>query len=178
MKKIYIDELSKLKQKSFVDQKIYNQFWRWINTETKILKADGTQHHVCVMFAPFDRQTKQIFLIHHRKADLWMIPGGHVEPNEKPVDCVIREFAEELGKKMLPQQIELFNLAITSIENPRQTCKTHYDLWYIVNTPVETYTLEPGAFYSASWYSLDVAVKKVIVPGFQTLLRKLADYTL
>lgn len=37
-------------------------------------------------------------LLHwHRKNRLWLPPGGHIEPNEDPVQAVLREVEEETG---------------------------------------------------------------------------------
>ena len=40
----------------------------------------------------------QILLSYETKADLWMIPGGGLEPGESNEECVLREVAEETGK--------------------------------------------------------------------------------
>ncbi|WBA55398.1 NUDIX domain-containing protein [Providencia sp. 21OH12SH02B-Prov] len=38
------------------------------------------------------------FLLHkHRKLNIWLPPGGHIEENEEPQDAVIREVLEETG---------------------------------------------------------------------------------
>ena len=39
----------------------------------------------------------KVLLIHHKKLDLWLPPGGHIEKNETPDEAVKREFREELG---------------------------------------------------------------------------------
>ena len=39
----------------------------------------------------------RVLLIHHKKLDMWIPPGGHIEENETPDDAVIREFREELN---------------------------------------------------------------------------------
>ena len=44
----------------------------------------------------FSRQG-QILLIHHKKLNVWLPPGGHVEKNERPDDAVLREIFEETG---------------------------------------------------------------------------------
>lgn len=41
-------------------------------------------------------QTK-ILLIHHRKLDLWLPVGGHIEENETPDQALLREIKEEVG---------------------------------------------------------------------------------
>ncbi len=39
----------------------------------------------------------RILLHWHRKNQLWLPFGGHIEPNEDPVQCVLREVEEETG---------------------------------------------------------------------------------
>ena len=40
-------------------------------------------------------------LLHwHRKVGLWLPPGGHIEPNETPVEAVVREALEETGMRV------------------------------------------------------------------------------
>lgn len=34
----------------------------------------------------------KVLLIHHKKLNLWLPPGGHIEKNETPDDAVKREF--------------------------------------------------------------------------------------
>lgn len=44
----------------------------------------------------FDRNFK-ILLIHHKKFDRWMVPGGHIESFENQIEATIRETKEETG---------------------------------------------------------------------------------
>jgi 8-oxo-dGTP pyrophosphatase MutT (NUDIX family) len=39
----------------------------------------------------------QLALIHHKKFDRWMVPGGHIEPFENQMEAAIREAWEETG---------------------------------------------------------------------------------
>jgi 8-oxo-dGTP pyrophosphatase MutT (NUDIX family) len=41
-----------------------------------------------------------VLLIHHKKFDRWMIPGGHIEPLENPNEGALREVMEETGIKI------------------------------------------------------------------------------
>jgi ADP-ribose pyrophosphatase YjhB (NUDIX family) len=38
-----------------------------------------------------------VLLLWHRKLQMWLPPGGHVEPNELPDEAAVREVAEEAG---------------------------------------------------------------------------------
>ncbi len=46
-----------------------------------------------VVFDDDDR----VLLVHHNKIGLWLYPGGHIDPNEDPVQAAVREVAEETG---------------------------------------------------------------------------------
>jgi len=39
----------------------------------------------------------RVLLIHHRKLDLWLPVGGHIEANETPDQALRREIMEEVG---------------------------------------------------------------------------------
>jgi len=39
----------------------------------------------------------KVLLIHHKKLDLWLPPGGHIDKDETPDDALRREFKEELN---------------------------------------------------------------------------------
>ena len=39
----------------------------------------------------------KILLLNHRKLNVWLYPGGHVEWNETPDETVVREVKEETG---------------------------------------------------------------------------------
>ncbi len=46
-------------------------------------------------------QENQMLLIHHKKLDLWLPPGGHIDPNETPDEAILREIDEETGLKVI-----------------------------------------------------------------------------
>jgi 8-oxo-dGTP pyrophosphatase MutT (NUDIX family) len=59
-------------------------------------------HITCtgLVLAP-DRQ--RILLVHHRRLDRWLLPGGHVEPEDAEIwDTARREVIEETGAVLAP----------------------------------------------------------------------------
>ena len=51
----------------------------------------------------------------HRKLELWLPPGGHVDPNELPDEAAVREVLEETGIR-----VELVGERGVGVEYPRQ----------------------------------------------------------
>lgn len=55
--------------------------------------------HLVSYFTLFDHQHSKILLVNHKKAQLWLPPGGHIEINEDPKETVRRECLEELNSE-------------------------------------------------------------------------------
>jgi len=48
------------------------------------------------LFSKIENEIK-LLLLHHKKLNRWLIPGGHIEEYENPVEAVKRETFEETG---------------------------------------------------------------------------------
>ena len=66
----------------------------------------------------------KVLLIHHRKLDLWLPVGGHIDPDEVPDDAMIREAKEEVGLDItligvpqLPYEFPVRRLLVGQISN-------------------------------------------------------------
>ena len=53
--------------------------------------------HVTGSAFAIDPAARTVLLIHHRKLDRWLQPGGHVDEGESPLEAARREVAEETG---------------------------------------------------------------------------------
>ena len=52
----------------------------------------------------------RVALVRKRGTSRFMLPGGKIEPGEKPEECAIREAAEELGVSLDPQRLVLLGV--------------------------------------------------------------------
>ena len=53
----------------------------------------------------------------HKDRDTWEIPGGHIEPGEKPMEAAARELHEETGA----EAFELKKICAYSVEHEERT---------------------------------------------------------
>lgn len=72
-----------------------------------------------------------VLLVDHRNAQLWLPPGGHVEPGEHPRATAVREIEEELG--VVPRHEIESPLMITCTTTVGLTAgHTDVSLWYLM----------------------------------------------
>ncbi len=102
--------------------------------EGQLTRDENPISHSCVYFAGYDKETKNVFIGHHKKSGLWLFNGGHIDRGETPEEAVDREISEEWGVRISHESIgEPKLLTIAPINNPNKPCRTHFDIWYFVS---------------------------------------------
>jgi 8-oxo-dGTP pyrophosphatase MutT (NUDIX family) len=134
--------------------------------EGQLTRDENVISHLCVYFLPYNHETGQVFIIHHRKANKWLSPGGHIDRGEDLLTALNREIKEELGVPdvfaVLPDP---FLISITPIDNNTQPCKEHLDVWFLSETDGKNFNVDPHEFYTAKWATLEEARKDMIDPA-------------
>jgi len=59
-------------------------------------------------------EKNEVLLVKHKKLGVWIYPGGHIEENETPDECVIREILEET--KLEAEIVDTRNQALAAPE--------------------------------------------------------------
>jgi 8-oxo-dGTP pyrophosphatase MutT (NUDIX family) len=85
----------------------------------------------------------RVLLHWHPKVKAWLPPGGHIEPNEDPVQAVLREVREEAGvaAEVISQMPDLalsypnqvappFTIMVEDIHDPMKGLHQHIDMIY------------------------------------------------
>ena len=171
------DLLHSLINKPYVDQYVLNEFLIRSNRDD-LIKFDNFTDHFCTFFLPIHIPSRSLYLVHHIKADDWIPPGGHIDKNELPLNTIKREFNEELSFRLTHEPINFFNISIKHIvNNPRNTCKVHYDLWFTV-TMKEQYDFSflKKEFHDAKWTAIDDAIGKSHYPHINAIYQKMKSY--
>lgn len=89
----------------------------------------------------------KVLLVRHKKLNIWLAPGGHIELNELPHQAAVREFTEETGLKgeVISFATEMkgtsseylplpFAVNLHTINKPRGNsfCEQHYAFSYFI----------------------------------------------
>lgn len=148
----------------------------WINSGAEIFrlkKPDIPNKHLVSYFIVFDDQAQKVLLCDHKKAQLWLPPGGHVDPGEHPRETARRECLEELQLEAdFWQEAPLF---ITSTVTVGLTAgHTDVSLWYLLkgNTG-DTYAFDEREFNTVEWFDLDAIPFQRSDPHMHRFVEKL-----
>jgi 8-oxo-dGTP diphosphatase len=146
----------------------------WIDSGAPLcrtLKPATPPKHLVSYIAVVDG--RDVLLVDHKSAQLWLPPGGHVEPGEHPRETVVRELFEELKV-----------VAKHNITEPLMvTCTTtvgldagHDDvsLWYVVTVDRgQDIQFDRQEFARVKWFGYsDVPIHRCD-PQLQRFLAKL-----
>ncbi len=66
-------------------------------------EADEVAH--CLTAAGMLILDDHVLLVRHRKLDIWLSPGGHIDPDELPHEAAEREFFEETGLRVRARRV-------------------------------------------------------------------------
>lgn len=110
-------------------------------------------------FLLIDKAERQVLLVDHKKAQLWLPSGGHVEPEEHPRVTVEREIEEELGCKAEFIQETPFFLTATpteGLDNYEGVIHTDVSLWYLLKGDIhQVYDYDKCEFHCIQWFGVD-----------------------
>ena len=144
-----------------------------------VTRDEDPESHICVYFAPYDPQAKEVFIGMHIKARTWLFNGGHVDKDETVDQTLPREMKEEWGMVIkTPSKPHL--LTTTDIDNPGvQTCRKHFDVWYFIPVKKETFSpnkeLLAKEFTNMQWMSIEEAYNNITDPATRKALDRITS---
>ena len=170
--------ISNIQPTDFLEQEHKTETLNWIASGApifRIQKPDVPPKHLVSYFVLLDIDARKILLVDHKKAELWLPSGGHVEPNEDPKETVRRECFEELA--VVADFLFDEPIFITSTQTVGMTAG-HWDisLWYVLKgNSLQTYTYDADEFNSIKWFDLENIPLDRSDPHMQRFIEKLKD---
>lgn len=130
----------------------------------------GEKHLTASVLVATNEQPVRVLLLHHRKHQTWLQPGGHVELFENPWETAVRELEEETGLDVsaylpAPRSIAKDSFQLTPPDfvgqylvpaTSDQPAHYHVDWLYVVKIPQAVpLTNEKEKSYDIGWFSLE-----------------------
>ena len=93
--------------------------------------------------------------------NMWDVPGGHVEADESPEKCIVREMKEEMD--LILDEFELFS----KIEFED---RIEYTFWTRADLDIDEIELTEGQ--KLKWFTRDEAKRTQLAYGFNEIVEK------
>lgn len=106
----------------------------------------------------------------HKRLNIWLQPGGHIESGESPAEAAMREAVEETGLTVAhPSQGEWF---VHVDVHPGPRGHTHFDLRYVLCSPLVPPSPPVGESSEVRWFPRHEA-QAIADDGLAGALRRL-----
>ena len=159
-----------------IEEEHINFVKRWIASGVEIFrraKPDIPNIHLVSYFMVVDQTSNEFLLVDHKKAQLWLPPGGHVEINEHPMETVKREVKEELGieAKFLFED-PLFLTVTNTVGNIAP--HTDVSLWYLLKGNRNDHLrFDSNEFHQIRWFSREAIPFEQTDPHMKRFIDKI-----
>jgi 8-oxo-dGTP diphosphatase len=149
---------------------------RWLTSGVEIFRTEKPatpETHLVSYFILVSPDQTQVLLVDHKKAELWLPSGGHVDPGEHPKETVKREAKEELGieAEFLFEE-PIFLTVSKTVGNVRQ--HTDVSLWYVLKgDPKHPLIYDAEEFHQIQWFGIDEIPLERADPHMKRFVQKL-----
>lgn len=146
----------------------------------------GDKHYTASVLLLTDAKPTKVLLVHHKKLDKWIQPGGHQETYENYYEAAIREVREETGvdirqympvpkrmdefSEMLPKPDYILEERIPAYGD--QPEHYHLDITFIVRLPEFLPMHEQSGAHDISWFTADEVESLKTFDELKAILRE------
>lgn len=127
---------------------------QFLESGANLYSRQNTFGHITASSWILSNDLSSVLLINHKKYNIWVAPGGHVDEGELPSEAAVRETLEEVGvSNLISLSSDIFDIDIHRIpasEKKNEPEHWHADVRYIFkvgeNTQVDLNLEECNAY--------------------------------
>lgn len=135
----------------------------------------GPPVHLTTSTFVFADNLDSVLLVAHRKARLWLQPGGHLEPGDDDLPAAaLREATEETGLPDLQLLPGIVHLDRHTLAESFGRCREHLDVRYAAIAPAGSRPAVSAESEAVEWWPL-AAFPQRTDPSLPAAMRYVAD---
>ncbi len=165
-----VTELSFLPRYHALLQQCPDSFWK---------RRNFNPGHVTASAWIVNKERTHTLLIHHRAAQMWFQPGGHIEPEDASFfAAVLREVAEETGHEGVLVSDAFFDVDIHLIKDRPERNEPqheHFDVRVLVEVPYTETVVSDDGVLGIQWVALADVSAVNATPSLARMVLKTHD---
>lgn len=140
------------------EQATAGRFLEKVSLEPDCLYRDNRAGHLTASAWVLDASGTRVLLMHHRKLNRWLQPGGHADGDPDLQAVARREVEEETGLADLSlSESGIFDLDIHRIPARGDFAEhDHFDVRFLFKAPESAQLVANHESYEVAWVSLDL----------------------
>ena len=152
-----IQELIHYKSFDSVEEDFRQRFLKLLQNEADCFYRHLAHGHITGSALVMNPDASKVLLMHHRKLDRWLQPGGHTDGDENVARVAEKEAREETGLQSIRLlKASIFDLDIHRIpERKNEKEHLHYDIRYIFQANPEEALQQNKESKALAWVPLD-----------------------
>lgn len=150
------------------------RFLRKIRNEPDCLLRDNRHGHLTGSAWVLHADRRHVLMLHHRKLDRWLQPGGHADGDPDLEAVARREVLEETGiDALLPLRPGIFDLDIHPIPARGDVpAHLHFDVRFAFTAPAGAVPRPNPESHATAWVPLDPGEPRLRERSLQRMLAK------
>ena len=143
----------------------------------------GEKHCTVSVYIVSQELPRRVLLVHHKKFDMWVPPGGHKEAHENFYETAIREVKEEVGIDITPYLLapQMLDEHASMLPTPAfileekiaahadQPEHFHLDVTYFAKIPLQQ-AVHGDESHAIGWFTLEEARSLPMFENGRTLI--------
>lgn len=150
------------------------RFLEFVRREERCFDRDTLEGHVTASAWVLNRAADKVLLSHHRKLNMWVHLGGHVEGESALLSVALREAFEESGlSQLVPHSPQIFDIDVLYVPPWRHTPEhLHYDVRYLLQCGGEESVVVSDESHDLAWVPLQELHRYTTEESLHRMARK------
>lgn len=151
-----LDLLANSRLKGLLSESSVGQFVDFISENPACCERSLLSGHLTGSAWLVSKDGQRALLMHHRKLDRWLQPGGHADGNADLAQVALREAEEESGLTNLQVEPEIYDLDLHRIpargDEPEHW---HYDVRFVVRAMGDETFVQNKESLALAWFDIN-----------------------
>lgn len=149
------------------------------------------KHNATTVYIITQEQPSRVLLLHHKKLNKWLPPGGHQERHENPYEAAIREVKEETGidisnnlstpqsldARVLSLPLPMFILEEKIDAHKDQLEHFHIDMIYVVRVSHQQIIRQETESQDIGWFTQEEVEALDTFENVKSIVKTLLSYS-
>lgn len=131
------------------------QILEFVDAHDDALQRSNRHGHLTGSTAVFDLAVERVVLLHHRKLQRWLQPGGHADGDANLAAVALREATEETGIDDLRIDPVAVDLDVHEVAPPAEGPHLHLDARFVAIAPPGSDAVGNHESTDIAWVALD-----------------------